>query len=160
MALLLLKCGRRRGAVIRMKLISNKAVLVVAYDPLECNRFCELLSGWGYVAIPCADVPAALIAVRSEIRFDTVIVCHDDAAGIDGLTCAGELKKYLPRIPIILWCASLTAHTYLKALGLGVFECLEKTIDVREFRRVIAKGVDARVPADLRDFYRQEGRVQ
>lgn len=142
-------------------MLLNSTVLVVGHDLFECHRFCDLLSGWGYVAIPCTDARDALIAVGSEMRFEAVIVNHDSKAGIDGVACIGELKKHMPRIPFILCCTDLSAHLYLKALGLGVFECVEKTIEVREFRRVIAKALDARIPpADAPDWGRQEGRVR
>jgi DNA-binding NtrC family response regulator len=103
-----------------------------------------MLSAWGYIVITHQDADTALIAIRAGLTADLIITDYR-MQGIDGLEFIAQVRQCAPRIPVMMQSGDLNAGTYLKAIGLGAFECLEKTADTEELRRVLERALEAPV---------------
>jgi DNA-binding NtrC family response regulator len=47
------------------------------------------------------------------------------------------MREVLPSVPVIMMTAYGNAENYIKAMSLGVFEYINKPLDIREFERII-----------------------
>lgn len=116
---------------------SAKTILIVDDDPVTLQSLQRSLSASGYAVVTHRDGRSALIAVHDGLRVDLVITNYR-MPGMDGLDLISRLKQYLPLIPAIMCSVYVRTDVYLKALGLGVVEYLEKPLREENLKRVIA----------------------
>jgi DNA-binding NtrC family response regulator len=114
----------------------KKTILLVEDDEENRRILTEILTDMGQRVIDKPDVSSALLTVRSAARIDLVITdyCLPDSNGLDFV---GAMREVLPSVPVIMMTAYGNAENYIKAMSLGVFEYINKPLDIREFERII-----------------------
>lgn len=115
---------------------SMKIILLVDDDQEVRKTLGEILVSLGYQVIARSDATAALAVLRVGAIVDLVITdyCMPET---DGMEFIIQLKRRLPKIPVIMLTGYGAVETYLKALSIGVFEYLNKPIMIKELERIV-----------------------
>jgi CheY-like chemotaxis protein len=119
-----------------------KTILIVDDDPIIRQCYAELLGDAGYTVISCPDGQSALLAIHEGLCADLIITDYR-MPGMNGLELIEQLRKYAPRIPVIMCSLYMRPDVYVKALSLGVTEYLEKPFRLNELKRVVATALEA-----------------
>ncbi len=114
-----------------------KTVLFID-DEEECLKSLgAIMNHLGYHVIALPDARDALaVVLRKETTIDLVITDYN-MPEINGLQFLILLKRILPSVPIIMLTGYGDVGTYLKAIGLDVFEFVNKPIGPEELDRII-----------------------
>ncbi len=84
------------------KIGSAKTVLVVEDDLLVRGYVCQEIVNLGYAVIECADGNAALLALKRGACPDLLFSDIRLPAGLDGVALAGEARRMLPSLAVLL----------------------------------------------------------
>jgi two-component system nitrogen regulation response regulator NtrX len=113
-----------------------KTILLVDDNLAFLYNMGEVLSMFGYKVIPKPDAESALSIIREGITVDLVVTDYR-MPGMDGHEFLYALKKVLPSVPVIMLTGHGSVETYLKSLSLGVFEHLNKPVEINELGRIV-----------------------
>jgi two-component system nitrogen regulation response regulator NtrX len=113
-----------------------KTILLVDDNLAFLYNMGEVLSMFGYKVIPKPDAESALSIIQEGITVDLVVTDYR-MPGMDGHEFLYALKKVLPSVPVIMLTGHGSVETYLKSLSLGVFEHLNKPVEIKEVRRIV-----------------------
>ncbi len=115
---------------------NTKRILVVDDDEDGRRIFREMLGGLGYAVIDQPDGESALRAIRGGSRVDLVIT-DERMPGLSGLELIESLRHKYPSIPVILVTAHGGVEDYLRSIGLGVFEYINKPVTKKEIAAIV-----------------------
>lgn len=125
----------------RRKGYTMKTILVADNMPAGQGCIAEILNRWGYQVIAVQTGAEALSALRNDGTIDLIISGYQ-MPDMDGLVLAAFVKTFFPRLPLIMVTACSGIETYIKTLGLGVFDCLNKPVVAHELRKVVNAAMD------------------
>lgn len=114
-----------------------QTILLVDNEPGTMNIHEEVLMQLGYRVIMVPDGRSGLEVALEGIPVDLLITeCR--IADMDGLAFVETIKEHLPHLPVIVLTKHSSIETYIRALGLGVFEYVNTPVSVKELRRIVA----------------------
>lgn len=136
-----------------------QTILLVDSEPGTMNIHEEVLMQLGYRVIMVPDGQSGLEVALEGIPVDLLITeCR--IADMDGLAFVETIKKYLPHLPVIVLTKHSSIETYIRALGLGVFEYVNTPVSVKELRRIVATALKAGPQCDaVMQFEEAPGRT-
>ena len=113
-----------------------KTVLLVDDDQELLKSLGAVLDRIGHRVIAKSGAQAALSDLREGAPVDLVIAdyCMPE---IDGMEFLIQLKRMLPKVPVIMLTGYGAVETYLKALSIGAFEYVNKPVKPTELDRII-----------------------
>jgi nitrogen regulation protein NR(I) len=116
-------------------------ILIVDDDKSLCYFLTKALSQKEYEVISCHSASEAMKAV-SETETDLILLDNKlpDRNGIEMLK---ELKRELPKVPIIIMTAFGTTETAIEAMRLGAFDYILKPFELDDISELVAKGLEA-----------------
>jgi len=116
-------------------------ILIVDDDKSLCYFLTKALSQKEYDVISCHSAGEAAKAV-SERETDLILLDNKlpDRNGIEMLK---ELKRELPKVPIIIMTAFGTTETAIEAMKLGAFDYILKPFELDDISELVAKGLEA-----------------
>jgi len=113
-----------------------QTILLVDDEPDILKTLEDLLGKSGYAIVSKLDAESALSVIREGTQIDLVIT-DLRMPGMSGSELTTILKKMLPSVPIIMLTGYGSVETYLKSMSSGVFEYVNKPVQVRELRRIV-----------------------
>ncbi|NBD13693.1 MULTISPECIES: response regulator [Corallococcus] len=111
------------------------SVLVVEDDAAHREFLVELVSGWGYQAMPVGSAEEAEFAVRNK-RMDAAIV-DVFLPGRSGTTLMSRLRERFPQAVLIGVSAMSDAATARKCKGLGADLFIGKPLDPERLAKAL-----------------------
>jgi DNA-binding response OmpR family regulator len=114
---------------------SPRKVLVVDEDIQDLRSHAMPFEAHGCKVYKCSSYETALRSVEKE-DFDLAIVDQGSPA-FEGERVILHLNHYSRRTPFIVLARRKDTKCYLKALGLGAVDYLEKPVSAEEMNRVI-----------------------
>jgi len=117
----------------------ERRVLVVDAGP-HIQRLVSLLLGEGYGVDGAADATAALGRL-SETPYDVVLV-EEELPGTDGFDLLRQIKKMAPDLAVILTTAQATVKAAVRAMRLGAFDYIRKTVGADELRAAVNRAAE------------------
>jgi DNA-binding NtrC family response regulator len=127
----------------------KKTILLVEDDEGNRRIIAEILEDLGCRVIAEAGGPSALSTIRGGIDIDLVITDYR-MPDMSGLDLVWELRRELPKVPVIMMTAYGSIENYFQSMSLGVFEYINKPIDKKEFERIVKKALHPERSADPR----------
>ncbi len=115
-------------------------VLVIDDDPGVREYMEALVSRQGYQVFAAADGEEALAKV-ADVRPD-LITLDVVLPGIDGLATLAELKKKLPKVPVVMLSGHGQARNIVEAMKLGASDFLRKPFEVEELELAFQKALE------------------
>ena len=112
-------------------------VLVVDDDPSVLATYRRLLRRAGYEVVTC-DCPRAALSDPDVAQGVNLIMVDYRMPAMDGLTFLSELRRREIRARALLISAYLTEEVRAQAGNLGVAQVLDKPVDIKKLRSVIA----------------------
>lgn len=109
--------------------------LVVDDDKGVCSAVGSVLTAAGHrVALASSRLEALEVVRRRPVHFGIVDVhvCADD-----GLVIVGHLRTVVQHFPVIVMSGEFTPEIVSRATRLGVFQCLEKPLDISLLRSAV-----------------------
>ena len=108
---------------------TRKKILIVDADRVQCQKLCDMVSAWHYVAVPVHNLDG--VAVHFHDGDFIAVVLDIDSITVDNRTI-GRLAKAHP--DVCLFCVSENRfHPELQeAIGSHFFACLSKPVDPDE----------------------------
>jgi DNA-binding NtrC family response regulator len=120
-----------------------KTVLLID-DEQDClDSLGAMMSHLGYQVIARKDAKTALATVLREGTTIDLVITDYSMPEINGLEFLILLKRTLPSVPMIMLTGYGDSDTYLKALGLGVFEFISKPVGIKELDRIIQAAIQS-----------------
>jgi len=137
----------------------QERVLIVEDEENERTGLAELVSGWGYRTETAAD---GLDALEKMAAFAPSIVITDiKMPRMDGMQLVERLSEMAQPVAVVMVTAQKTTDTAFHAGRLGVQDYIEKPIDFRRLRSILAnigEIIDARTENEsLRRRLRDKG---
>ncbi|HEX3872467.1 MAG TPA: sigma-54 dependent transcriptional regulator [Pirellulales bacterium] len=120
-------------------------LLLVDDEPTICWGLSRLAQGLGHETVTASSAEAALNLAAGE-AFDAVML-DVRLPGLDGLAAAGELRKLLGDVPIVIMTAYGDLGTAVAAVRAGAFEYLIKPFDASAAERIILRALRPRMHA-------------
>jgi len=117
-------------------------ILVIDDEPDMLSGFASVLSALGYNAHTYTDAGEALNKLKS-FDFD-MIFCDLQMPGLDGMDFLKEVKKYSPRVPVIIFTAYGTIGRAVEAMKYGAYDFIEKPVDTEKLKLMLVKGIRKR----------------
>jgi DNA-binding NtrC family response regulator len=114
-------------------------VLVADDERSICEAFGLLLEAEGHTPLTASTGEQALRLVRAE-RPDLVFV-DVRMPGMDGLEVLREIRRFEPRLPVVVMTAYGTLQTATEALHNDAFDYLGKPLDLTQIRQVIRRAL-------------------
>ncbi len=118
-----------------------KTILLVDDEHIVLDVMGQILHNLGYQVISRPDVESALSVVREENNIDLVLTDYR-LSGIKGMEFIAALKKNLPSTPVIILTGDCSVEVYIKARSLGVFECLNKPVSMKDLDRALRSALE------------------
>jgi DNA-binding NtrC family response regulator len=117
-------------------------VLVIDDEPALREVLSLRLEGWGYAAHTAADVPEALVWLRTA--HPDVILSDIVLPGLSGLDLLRRLQEERPEVPVILMTAHGTIESAVEAMKDGAEDFLTKPIEPAALRVQLERVAAAR----------------
>ena len=120
-----------------------KTILLVDSNEALLKNMAENLTKLGYAVIGMQGGTAALSMIRQGMPIDLVITEH----WIDGTDCTemlASIKKNIPQVPVIMITAEPSIEVYLTALSSGIYEYLNKPVNMQELARIAKKALEGK----------------
>ena len=111
-------------------------VLLIDNDQDTLNSFSRTLSAMGFEVIAKPDAKAALSLLRQGALADLVIT-ESSLPEMDGFEFVILMKRILPLVPVIMLTNSGGVESYLKAMSIGIYEYVSKTVTFRDLDRIV-----------------------
>ncbi len=113
-----------------------KTILLVDDERSISDVLEEILNSLGYQVIATTGAESAMSVIREGTHIDLVLTDYR-LPGMNGLEFIAVLKKVLPSVPVIILTSYGSVEVYLKSLSLGVFEYLNKPVEVKELEHTL-----------------------
>ncbi len=113
-----------------------KTILLVDDEHIVLDALGQILHHFGYKVISRPDAESALSVIREGEYIDLILTDYR-LSGMKGIEYIAALKKRLPATPVIIITGDCSVELYIKALSLGVFECLNKPVSMKDLDRVL-----------------------
>ncbi len=120
----------------RMPRHDSRSILVVDDEPDSRMILREMLCHLGYRVIEHPDGSSALMTLREGSEVDLVIT-DERMSDMSGLELAKTVRRERPHVPIIMVTAYGGVEDYLRSLGLGVFEYINKPVERKELAVIV-----------------------
>jgi len=133
-----------------------KTILLIDSDEALLKNMAGNLTKLGYAVIGMQEGTTALPMIRQGMPIDLVVAEHR----IDGTDCTemlASIKKNIPQVPVIMITADPSIEVYLKALSSGIYEYLNKPVNMQELARIVKKALERKGrldPVSATDPYR------
>ena len=118
-----------------------KTILLVDDEHNVLDALGQILHNFGYKVISRPDAESALSVIREGNNIDLVLTDYR-LSGMKGIEFIAALKKILPSTPVIILTGDSSVEVYIKAFSLGVFECLNKPVTMRDLDRVLKSALE------------------
>ncbi len=118
-----------------------KTILLVDDEHIVLDAMGQILHNFGYQVISRPDAESALSVIREGNNIDLVLTDYR-LSGIKGMEFIAALKKNLPSTPVIILTEDCSVEVYIKALSLGVYECLNKPISMKDLDLVLKSALE------------------
>ncbi len=118
-----------------------KTILLVDDDLRILEALEEILGTFGYKVISKRDSESALSLLREGTGIDLVITDYR-MPGMNGVEFIMVLRQILPSVPIIILTGYCSVEVYLKSLSLGVFEYLNKPVEVKVLNQIVKSALE------------------
>ena len=118
-----------------------KTILLVDDEPDILKILSEILEKSGYKTVPKPDAESALSVIREGKHIDLVIT-DLRMPGMGGFELTTILRQISPSLPIIILTGYGSVESYLKSMGSGVFEYINKPIQTRELRHIVKTALE------------------
>jgi two-component system response regulator AtoC len=116
-------------------------ILIVDDDRSLCHFLTKALSKKEYQVISCHSAGDAMKAVTG---METDLILLDNKLpDRNGIEILKEIKRELPKVPIIIMTAFGTTETAIEAMRLGAFDYILKPFELDEIYELVAKGLEA-----------------
>ncbi len=112
------------------------SVLVVDDEPESRMILRKMLGELGCSVIEQPDGLSALLTMRRGGKVDLVIT-DERMPDMSGLELVTTLRREQPTIPIIMITAYCCVEDYVRSLGLGVFEYINKPVEKKELAVIV-----------------------
>jgi two-component system response regulator AtoC len=116
-------------------------ILIVDDDLSLCHFLTKALSQKGYQVTPCHNGGEALDVVRGQET--DLILLDNKLPDRNGLEILKEIKRYHPKVSVIIMTAFGTTGTAIEAMRLGAFDYILKPFELDEISELVAKGLEA-----------------
>lgn len=113
-----------------------KTILLVDEERRILDVLEEIINTLGYQVISASSAESAMSVIREGTHIDLVLTAYR-LPGMNGVEFIAVLKKVLPSVPVIILTGYASVEVYLKSLSLGVFEYLNKPVEVKELDRTL-----------------------
>ena len=113
-----------------------RTILLVDSDTACLESCAKNLARLGYAVIALENGNSALNVIRDGMPIDLVISDYK-INGMTGLEMLSVIKKRAPSLPLIMTSGDTSIEMYLKALSLGVFECINKPVKDNDICRFV-----------------------
>ncbi len=133
----------------------RKTIMLLDDDSHQREYLSDILQENGYQVIAFEDANEALSAIRQKTLIHLVIT-DLRMPHMDGLKFVEILREICSEIPVIMLTGHANVETYFKAIGLGVFEFINKPINESEIKRIVLKVINK---ANQRAHYRASKNV-
>ncbi len=117
-----------------------KTILLVDHEHSVLEALGQILHNFGYKVISRPDAESALSVIR-EYNIDLILTDYR-LSGVKGIEFIAALKRHLPSTPVIILTGDCTVEVYIKALSLGVFECLNKPVSMKDLDQVLKSALE------------------
>ncbi len=118
-----------------------KTILLVDDEHYVLDALRQISNNFGYKVISRPDAESALSIIREGNNIDLVLTDYR-LSGMKGIEFIVTLKKNLPATPVIILTKDSSVEAYIKALSLGVFECLNKPISMKDLDWVLKSALE------------------
>lgn len=124
-----------------------KTIMLVDDELVSLMSLAESLNRLGYRTLSETDAEAALGLIRGGTKVDLVIADYC-MPRLDGLAFIELLRRQAPKLPVIMVTGYGDIESYLKASNLGVFEYMNKPVNIKELKRVLRLAIES-PPGDI-----------
>jgi two-component system response regulator HydG len=115
----------------------KRRILVVDHEP-HMHRLCSLLLGEDYRVDGVLDAEDAIAHVH-DAPYDVVLI--DQALpGVDGFDLLRKVRKLAPELALIMMASTPRVESAVRAMRLGAFDYLRKTLGADELRAAVNRG--------------------
>ena len=122
-----------------------KTILLVDDEHAVLDAMGQILHNLGYQVISRPDAESALSVIREGSNIDLVLTDYR-LSGLKGIEFIAALRRTLPSTPVIILTGDCSVEVYIKALSLGVFDCLNKPVTMKDLDRVLKSALE---PSDV-----------
>ena len=118
-----------------------KTILLVDDEHYILDALGQILHKFGYKVISRPDAESALSVIREGHNIDLVLTDYR-LPGMKGFEFIAALKKILPSTPVIILTGYCSVEIYVKALSLGVFDCINKPVRAKDLDRILKSALE------------------
>ncbi len=118
-----------------------KTILLVDNEHAVLDALGQILHNFGYNVISRPDAESAFSVIREENKIDLVLTDYR-LSGLKGMEFIAALKQNLPSTPVVILTGDCSVEVYIKALSLGVIECLNKPVSMKDLDRVLKSALE------------------
>lgn len=116
-------------------------ILIVDDDLSLCHFLTKALSKKDYQVISCNSAGETMKIV--SLRETDLILLDNRLPDRNGIELLKEIKRELPKVPIIIMTAFGTTETAIEAMRLGAFDYILKPFELNEISELVDKGLEA-----------------
>lgn len=116
-------------------------ILIVDDDRSLCHFLTKALSKKEYKVISCHSAGEAMKVISG--RETDLILLDNKLPDRNGIEILKEIKRELPKVPIIIMTAFGTTETAIEAMRLGAFDYILKPFELDEMSELVDKGLEA-----------------
>lgn len=126
----------RRDRIPWSEVVSMKTILLVDSNSEHLLQHSDLLGRSGYRIVTAQDAKAALFILESGMLLDLIVTeCQMPDMGAQEFLAA--IRKEAPSVPVIVVTSCDSVESYLHAVGIGVYEYLNKPLLPGELNSII-----------------------
>lgn len=116
-------------------------ILIVDDDLSLCHFLTKALAKKEYQVISCHSAEDAMKVVSGKET--DLILLDNKLPDRNGIELLKEIKRELPKVPIIIMTAFGTTETAIEAMRLGAFDYILKPFELDEISELVDKGMEA-----------------
>lgn len=121
--------------------------ILVVDDEKSMREFLDIMLSKDGYRVTLADNGTQACDLLNKDRFD-LVVTDIRMQKVDGIDVLRKAKSVDPDTVVVLISAFATAETAVEAMKEGAYDFIPKPFKIKEFRRIIREGLDARQRAD------------
>ncbi|MDH4161845.1 MAG: response regulator [Nitrospirota bacterium] len=126
----------RRNRIPWSEVVRMKTILLIDNNVEHLLQHSELLGRSGYRIVTAQDSKAALFILESGMLLDLIVTeCQMPDMGAQEFLAA--IRKEAPSVPVVVVTSCDSVESYLNAVGIGVYEYLNKPLLPGELSSII-----------------------